>query len=206
VRAVGERYRREAGALLYDFAVGGYENDCDDAPLEMSSELRARDLDADGEVEVTVIAAVAAIPLRGRHYNPRQECGVVAFLIGANDLEIQARVSRRHHIAQLDAGGYLFSLSNTTWRLEDLNGDGHADLRITEAYRYTFDFQGDYIGGGETAPAEHERRANRRSVDCIYDAASDRWPCPLTTPPIGQTLFRDRNVLVTEPRSPIPEW
>jgi hypothetical protein len=206
VRGQAERFRRESGVLLYDFAVADIDNACEQAELGVASDLRARDLDGDGEVEVTVIVAAAALHVRGRSYDPTQQCGVVAFLVGTSDLDVQARFTREHHIEQMDAGGELVSDLQTTWRLVDIDEDGHADLRVTESYRHRFDFMGDDIGGGEVAPAERERRSNRRSVDCLYEVASDRWACPLTTPPVGQSLFRDRATLVAGERPPLPAW
>ncbi|MBX3273334.1 MAG: hypothetical protein KF729_23930 [Sandaracinaceae bacterium] len=193
LRGEEERHVREASVRLYDLAIVGGE--CEVEDVATPTELRARDLDADGEVEVTVIVAAAATARQARNATPLGECGAVAFLVGGDDLGVQARFTRAYRAEHIDAGGEATLDVETTWRLLDTNGDGRADLRVTEAYRYRDEFSGDW-GGDDvgTIPGHRERRSARRSADCPYDVASDRWICP--APALGAQLLRPREVLL----------
>ena len=175
------QYRRVAATRLYDGAL--IDDDSDDWTCTTTAELRARDVDADGEVELTAIAPIYTPGTAVHDY----ECGAVAFLIGGDDLAEQARFSREYRSWSEDAGGTGLLTRDATWILRDVDGDGHADLHVTERMQYRFDFEGDFDGVG-TAPGDHERRQDRQEVDCLYSVPADRWVCP-DQPVLGQTLF-----------------
>ncbi|MBZ0121047.1 MAG: hypothetical protein K8H88_28895, partial [Sandaracinaceae bacterium] len=179
-------HRRVAAARLYAGVVASESMMDNQYDCVVESELRARDLDGDGEVEITVLAS---------YYRPVEEleteCGTAAFLVGGDDLATQARFSREYHYYSTGAGGDTGEVRDTAWQVRDLDGDSHADLQVTETWRYRDDFAGDDIGDGETAPAERSRRADRRVLVCPWIAGEDVWRCPVTPEP-GQAIFADR--------------
>lgn len=197
---------REMLAKLYDYATEEEGFECSDTDYAGESELRIRDIDGDGEVEAQVVAAVGAVLARTRAGTVGQECGRVAFLVGA-DMRVQAQFTREYHSAKVDAGGETFLSMETRWRLEDQNDDRHADLRVIESYTYQDDFDGDYAGEDYgTVPGEHHRGSGRRSVDCPYDVAADVWACP-ATPSVGRQFFRSRAELDLPSRGVVePGW
>lgn len=164
-----EEMRREAGVRLYDRFVAS--DSYSDASCDVPSSLRARDLDGDGEVELTVLAAGADEPYEYAY------CGVVAFLVGGDDLAVQARFSRQHYVEITGAGGDWTMHDDTTWIVRDVNGDGHADLHVVQRWSARDFFMGDWVGDG-TMPGEHRRGSDRREIDCLYDLPSDSWRCP----------------------------
>ncbi|RLB50875.1 MAG: hypothetical protein DRJ42_17965 [Deltaproteobacteria bacterium] len=195
---------REDGILLYEYAVGEEQNYCDNADFSPENELRARDIDHDREVEITVIAGVAALPHRPGNSNDR--CGTVAFIVGADDLDVQARFTRAYYQENFAAGSETELAIETRWRLDDLDSDGHPDLHVIESYRFVDDFMGDDIGDGETAAPEHSRGSDRRTVDCLYDTEADRWACP-PTPVVGAQLFQTlEQLLDPSPGISPPSW
>jgi hypothetical protein len=189
--AGAEEYRRVLAVRLYDQALPSDRLDSADYTCSAPSELRARDVDADREVELTAIASI---------FRPADadgvECGAVAFLVGADDLAVQARFTREYHYFQSSAAGDEGALHDTRWRFVDADHDGHADLHLIEAWSYQYDFEGDYVGEtddgeSDTAPASRQRGRDRRELDCLYVVAEDVWRCPDPQP--GSTLFRDAN-------------
>lgn len=185
----GPAYRRLGAIRLYGGAMVsepmGYDVDCN-----VESEVRARDLDGDGETEATVIAGYLTPWGRSWQGGGRpEECGAVAFLIG-EDLNIQAQFSREYAFAGFAASIEVFASITTAWRIRDIDGDGHPDLRVTERWRFDDHFMGDYIGGGETAGPDRTRGSDSRVLECLWQDASDRWVCADGATP-GQFLFTD---------------
>jgi hypothetical protein len=59
------------------------------------------DLDRDGELELTVIAAAAAARLPTALGYGEHECGAVAFLLGLAALDVQARLTREYRFSRI---------------------------------------------------------------------------------------------------------
>lgn len=192
---VFRRYRRLEARRLYDFALDPDEaqGDCE---ASAADELRVRDIDGDGLREVTAIFTRVA---SGIYNDGSEECGAVAFLM-SGDLRIQARITRELHMVRYEASGETFYDVTTLWRLADTNGDGHADLHLVETMRYRDDFQGDYVGDGETAPAQHSRDQRRTEADCPYVPTLDTWRCTPEGAGLGQGLFRGAGTVLRPPR------
>jgi len=155
----------------------------------VTSELRARDVDGDGEVEVTVIAAFA--PVAGEAV-----CGALAHLVGVSDWNVQVALSREYAVERFSAGVEEYERRDARWRLEDADSDGHADLRVIESWRHYYDAMGDDVGGGETVEASHGEGQDRRETLCPYDPTLDAWRCPID---VGRIWFveaaeRDRAI------------
>ncbi|MEM9073002.1 MAG: hypothetical protein AAGE52_31140 [Myxococcota bacterium] len=169
-------YQLQGRVLLQDFAVLEEENYCDSIDFEAESQLRVRDVDADDEVEVAVFLAAPA--LRAPHSDGASpiECGVVAYLLGG-DLALQAAFTREYHAEAMAASSETRLDAESRWRYHDEDGDGHADLVVSETLTFRDDFMGDSIGDGETMPEEHQRRQGRRTFTCPYQVAEDRWAC-----------------------------
>jgi hypothetical protein len=155
----------------------------------VTSELRARDVDGDGETEVTAIAAF--VPVTGE-----AECGALAHLVGVSDWNVQIALSREYAVERFSAGVEEYERRDARWRLEDADSDGHADLRVIESWRHYYDAMGDDVGGGEIVEASHGEGQDRRETLCPYDATLDAWRCPVD---VGRIWFleaaeRDRSV------------
>ncbi len=181
-----ERYERVEAARLMELVVGvlGETAACD-APAE----IRARDLDGDREIELTIVVPYA--PLGPDAFS--DACGVMAFLVGA-DLNVQAQFLRHFALARMDAGGDYQETEDTTWRIRDIDGDGHADLHVNEVYQMRDEFEGDYAGpdsdGADTNfEARHRTDRRRLEVDCLWEQATDVWNCP---PIDGRRLGQSR--------------
>lgn len=164
-----EEIRRTGGVRLYEQLVMNEAHS--DVGCEVATELRARDLDADGEVELTVIVDGADVPY------VYDVCGVLAFLVGGDDLNVQARFTRRFRQETTGVSGDTTVHDDATWIVRDVNADGHADLHVTQRWTMRDDWGGDEIDG-DVFDAVHRRGNDRREVDCIYDAAADVWACP----------------------------
>lgn len=177
-----DEVRRVAAVRLHDLALASA--DAGYASCTVASELRARDLDGDGEVELTVVAAAGAEP------DGEEHCGAVAFLVGGDDLNVQARFTREHRAEHTGADGDRLLTDDTTWVVRDVNADGHDDLHVVERFTYRDDFEGDYVGGGRTDPGWHTHTSGRREVDCPYDISADAWTCPAASGvTLGSRLF-----------------
>ena len=190
----GEGFRRSGAVRLYEFAQAADElrRDCEPG---VSSELRACDLDGDREVEVTVIAAVAAAGM----LRSGEECGAVAFLVGGDDFGIQARFTREYRWALDDAGGDSELARFTTWRLDEPADGAAPALRVTEVLRVDDRFSGDW--GGEqvgTVPGRSHRENTRRQVRCPYAPDADAWLCP-PEPTLGTAFFRTADEVLSPP-------
>ena len=145
----------------------------------VTSELRARDVDGDGEVEVTVVAAFA--PVTGE-----EACGALAYLVGTDDWNVQATFSREYSVERFSAGVEEYERRDARWRFEDADSDGHADLRVIETWRHFYDAMGDDVGDGETVEASRSAGQDRRETLCPYDVAHDAWRCPVE---VGRIWF-----------------
>jgi len=155
----------------------------------VASELRARDVDGDGETEVTVVAAYA--PTTGEGV-----CGALAYLVGTDDWNVQSTYSREYAVERFSAGVEEYERRDARWRFEDADSDGHADLRVIETWRHYYDAMGDDVGGGEIVEASHAEGQDRRETLCPYDVAHDAWRCPVE---VGRIWFleeteRDRAI------------
>jgi hypothetical protein len=144
-----------------------------------ASELRARDVDGDGETEVTVVAAYA--PTTGEGV-----CGALAYLVGIDDWNVQSTFSREYAVERFSAGVEEYERRDARWRFEDANSDGHADLRVIETWRHFYDAMGDDVGDGEIVEASHSAGQDRRETVCPYDVAHDAWRCPVE---VGRIWF-----------------
>lgn len=199
----GVSYRRRQAVRLSDLVL---PNDlANDATCEVPSEIRARDLDGDGETELTVIAALAPLFV-GRSSDT---CAATAFLVGA-DLQVQARFVREYQLTHFDAGGEYEIADDTTWVVRDVNGDGHADLHVVEHFTLRDDFEGDW-GGDDvgTIPGHHAHRDERRDTNCPWDAATDTWICAAVDGHmLGQRLLLSPAALVAAPNGAVdaPPW
>lgn len=186
-------YRRAGAILLYDGAMES-EGGLGDIPgydcSVGASELRARDVDRDREIEVTVIATFLQ-PTRERWGGggTPEECGAVAFIVGLDDWNVQASFTREYAVNALAASIEVGEVRSTTWQLRDLDGDGHADLRVVERWRFRDYFMGDWVGD-DSMPESLEQLSDQRELDCPYDPGSDSWRCDPTAPP-GRLLFED---------------
>jgi hypothetical protein len=191
-------HRRLAAVRLHDLAAP-YDA-ANDASCTIASELRPRDLDGDGEVELTVLVAGGAVS------DPGDACAATAFLVGGDDLNVQARFTREYHFVHYGAGGDTTMNDDTTWVVRDANADGHGDLHVVERFTYQSDFEGDWDGEG-TAPADHERASDRREVDCLYDVASDAWTCPpVDGAVLGGRVFGTLDEILHPTRRSITPW
>ncbi|MDQ3033568.1 MAG: hypothetical protein M3Y87_14205 [Myxococcota bacterium] len=167
-------HRRVAAILLYDQALPSEPLDpaagVITTPFTCAAEtdLRARDLDGDGETELTAIVAFLRPTEEawGGGGTP-DECGAVAFLVGADDWNVQAAFTRDYAVQAFAAAIEVGERRETTWQLRDIDGDGRSDLRIIERWRYSNYFMGDYVGGGETEPETRETASDRRQLDCL---------------------------------------
>lgn len=156
-----------------------------------ATEVRVRDVDGDGEVEVTVVAAyLRRTRERWGGGGTPDECGAVAFVVGASDWNVQASFTREYAVEAFAASIEVYEHRATTWRLADIDHDGHDDLRVTETWRFLDDSMGDDVGGGETVGPSRRTGSERRQLDCLYLPARDEWSCQTESPP-GQLLFGD---------------
>jgi hypothetical protein len=183
-------YRRIGARRIYEHAmrsepqIGEAADRC-----SVETELRARDIDGDGEIELTAIVAfVTPTRMQWGGGGQPEECGAVAFIAGA-DLAIQAAFTREYRFVGYAASSETRAGTQATWRVRDVNGDGHADLHVTESWNFHDYFMGDYIGDGETMDAQRTRDSDRREVDCPWIEAEDVWRCPDPAP--GRTLLGD---------------
>lgn len=177
----GETEHRRIDAIrLQDGVV--FRESTDMGDCSVPTELRARDVDGDREVEITVLAQ-ALTPLE----EGERECGTLAFIVG-DDLGVQARLTREYVFGLTGASGDTTDRRQTTWQLRDVDGDGHADLHVTETWAFTDDFAGDWDGEG-TFPGQHSRGRDRRELDCPWVEADDVWRCPADQPAPGLALF-----------------
>ena len=186
------RLRRGALSRLYGSATASTEGarEATEAECSMQTSIRVRDLDGDGELEITAIVAFLRPQPNDDWLHggaPPEECGAVAFIVG-DDFEVQASFTREYGASDFAASETAWQTVHTTWRVQDLNHDGHADLVVVERWRYRFNFEGDYVGAGESAPAARERLEDRRELECLWTEAVDRWICPDGVTP-GQYLF-----------------
>lgn len=147
----------------------------------VTSELRARDVDGDGEIEVTAIATF--IPVTGE-----ETCGALAYLVGTDDWNVQATFSREYSVERFSAGVEEYERRDARWRFEDADSDGHADLRVIETWRHSYDAMGDDVGDGESVEASRSAGQDRRETLCPYDVAHDAWRCPVE---VGRIWFLD---------------
>lgn len=190
-----EEHRRLAVIRLYDRAMGSEALDASDGPMaaftcSAETDLRARDLDGDGEIEVTVIAAyLQPTEEQWQGGGTPDECGAVAFIVGARDWNVQAAFSRDYAIQAFAASIEVGEKRETTWQLRDVDADGRSDLHVTERWRFRDDFAGDYVGDGETVAPSRNAGSDRREIDCLYSVEHDAWRCPEPQP--GQLLFDD---------------
>jgi hypothetical protein len=174
------QHRRVALVRLHEAvwpssALGGREG----FACGVTTELRARDVDGDGETEVTVVAAF--IPVTGE-----EACGALAYLVGVSDWNVQATFSREYSVERFSAGVEEYERRDARWRFEDADSDGHADLRVIETWRHDYDAMGDDVGGGEIVEASHSEGQDRRETLCPYDVAHDTWRCPVE---VGRIWF-----------------
>lgn len=138
----------------------------------MPVDLRVRDVDGDGDPEITAVFPVD-IP---QHYSGETTSGTVGFLLAWADLHAQFRTTRQLHSEMGDAGPNTLTVE-TTWRAIDLNADGRADLRVRER-RTRLD------ADDPESPAVE--RTETRTADCLWQNAGDVWSCPVD---LGADLF-----------------
>ena len=137
------------------------------------TEVRVRDVDGDGELEITVMAPVE----RPQAYSMASAEGRVGYVLAWDDLHVQFRTSREYSSELGDAGPNTLTVT-TTWRATDIDGDGHADLRVREA-REHIDDDTPWLGLGT-------RNAGTRTVECLWRAGTDTWVCPEA---LGMEIF-----------------
>lgn len=143
--------------------------------LGRTAALRVRDVDGDGAEELIVTLPI--VPLRSDLGMGGGDRAVVAYVLDAGSLRTQFRATSEYESTTMDVAGTA-STCRGGWRLTDVNHDGHDDItvnaRCSEAWQ-------DEVSGDSSA----RRRSDRR--DCLYDAASDAWPCG--EPPIADWYF-----------------
>lgn len=183
-------HRRVAAIRLYDAAITSELTEEYRFRCSVQADLRARDVDGDGEVEVTVIAPYFQ-PTRERWGGDGvpEECGAVAFIVGVDDWNVQASFTREYAVAAFAASLEVYERRSTTWRLADVNGDGRSDLHVAESFDFFLDASADYIGDGEFVDAQRESISERRELDGLYVVDQDLWSC--LDPRPGQLLFAD---------------
>ena len=194
----GEGYRRSGAVRLYDFGMAADElvRDCEPG---VESGLRAGDLDADREVEITVIAAVAASGV----LKSGEECGAVAFIVGGDDFGIQQRFTREYRWVLNDAGGATAVGRFTTWHFDEENGGGATAVHVTEVVTLRDEFSGDWADDETgTVPGRRRRESGRQEVVCPYVPGEDVWRCP-PSPPLGDAFFRNADQVLSPPN---PMW
>lgn len=145
---------------------------------EEPAELRVRDVDGDGRVELTVLVGVALPAVR----LAEEETGGLVFLLDGEDLHAQFAATRSYRSPEADE--YVTTTEQTTWRLVDLDGDGRKDLRVrTEGTIEELDTYDD-------DSASSGRRTYRSSRDCPYDIAGDLWNCEPPLLPENEPLHQ----------------
>jgi hypothetical protein len=169
VEARGGEHVRTARRFL--FALSTDEGTALDRPAE----LRVRDADRDGEEELIVTLPI--VPLRDDSNMNGGDSGVIAYVLDASDLRTQFRVTADYESMVMDVAGTTTTCRGA-WRFADVNGDGRDDITVRSSC--TEDWQDE-----ESGDSQRTRSADRR--DCLYDAASDAWPCG--EPAIAAWLF-----------------
>lgn len=143
--------------------------------LDRAAELRARDVDADGEAELIVTLPI--VPLRSDLRMNGLDEAVVAYVLDPDDLRTQLRVTSDYTSSVMDVAGTTTSCRGA-WRFADVNHDAHDDIAIRA--RCSADWQDEESGDSRRTPTSDRR-------ECLYDSATDAWPCG--EPPIAAWLF-----------------
>jgi hypothetical protein len=170
----GETFSLHASlTLVEDFAAPeDAESDC-----TVPTQLRARDVDRDGELELTAIVAAVIRDYDDEH--TERECVVHAVIAGADDLAVAFRVEREHRSMRSDGWSDSHDHTTRTWRFEDVDQDGHPDIqlvRVTDSALHEFSCSCDF--DAPPSPEHHERNHGRLAWTCPYSAALDSWVCP----------------------------
>ncbi|MBN1774557.1 MAG: hypothetical protein JXB32_25075 [Deltaproteobacteria bacterium] len=162
---------------------------------EATPELRVRDLDGDGRVELTVLVGVAVPAVRFDD----EHTGVLGWILDGEDLRSQYAAVRSYRSPEADQ--YVTIAEQTTWRLLDLDDDGRKDLQVrTEGTL-------DELGEDEDYAAVEGHETYQRRHACLYDVAGDLWVCEPPLRPEDQPLRRAAvaaQVTFLEPRSRHP--
>ena len=141
------------------------------------TELRLRDVDRDGELEVTAIVAGVATDVEDGA--TERECVVRAAILGAEGLAPQLELERERRTGREDVWTELHDDVVRTWRFTDADGDGHPDVRVTEvATGSTYDAPDDCDPDEPPTPAHRERSRSRTTWLCPWSAERDAWACP----------------------------
>ncbi len=138
--------------------------------------LVVRDMDGDGKAEIKAVVSAVAAPFiaEGRLFT---DCGAAGFIV-SDQGTLQARFTREHaSTGTSDMNEYTLQRS-TTWRLTDINQDGHSDLTVKKRLKVKTYSPGDYVGGGISVDPMTWTCDQEGDYTCLYDVAADQWKCP----------------------------
>jgi hypothetical protein len=180
--------RRDAGwslaarRVLWGFA--GLE-----ALPDPADELRANDIDRDGRPEVTAIFSFQELDADSFIHST----WTIGMILDGGDLHTQLEVARVHASTASDAD-VNSTTREVTWRVVDDDHDDVFELKLRETTAGTSD-------PTEGEPSEHR---SSRTGACPYDAAADRWVCPVFGQPLPQDRATIADCAATPPEPPHP--
>lgn len=119
------------------------------------TELRARDVDGDGAIELTVIAPFTVASLSSEAF----ESATIGAVLDGRDLHPQLVVLRDYDASYGDVSSMQRPVA-TTWTLDDRDAGSTLHVRQRIA-----DVDDDF------------RTSDARTADCRYDPRADRWRC-----------------------------
>ncbi len=169
VREVDGRFEVRASRRLFEHAL-------DESIEGEAAELRVRDLDHDGEPEITAMFEVQ-LPDSDMYADT---AGAMGYVLAWGDLHTQFRATRTFLESTGDATTRSVTVL-TAWRVEETDADVHPDLVVTERS----------LSVDEDLEGPPDRASGQERVRCVWQAAGDIYACPRA---LGAGLF-DRGAL-----------